>query len=343
MQIEENKSLAELTTFQIGGKAKFFVRVESATEALQAVDFARQKNLPIFVLGRGSNIVVSDRGFEGLVIKNEIKGLEIKGSLMEIGAGETWDDVVRSAVERKLAGIECLSGIPGSAGGAAVQNIGAYGQTLADVVSNIEAIEVATGESKIFLRQECEFTYRSSLFKNNPNKYIVTKFQLKLDPAGEPTVTYAHIVKHFEKRPKPNLAELRQFIIKIRGSKGYLIMLGYESYKTAGSFFKNPVVSLAQFEKLKDELGDRSLNRYWEQPNGVKIAVAYLMEKNGFVKGYRKGSVGISPKHSLSIINLGHAKASEVKKFAEEIKKTIKDKTGIDLEEEILYVGKFDN
>ncbi|MBI2356397.1 MAG: UDP-N-acetylmuramate dehydrogenase [Candidatus Doudnabacteria bacterium] len=341
MKVEENYSLKNLNTFEIEAKARFFVEAASEQEIFEALEFARNKNLEIFVLGGGSNILLSDAGFEGLVIKNNIAELRITDYGLTVGAGENWDDVVAPAVEKNLAGIECLSGVPGTAGGAVVQNIGAYGQTLSDAVSEVHVIEAASGRSKIFGKQECEFEYRNSIFKRKPGKYIVTKVILMLNMGTAPNTSYPHVKKHFEKKPNPTLADVRQFIIKLRASKGYLIMPGYESYKTAGSFFKNPIVSREQFEPLKPLLGDASLNRFWEVPNGMKIAVAFLMEQAGFQKGYREGSVGISPKHSLSLVNFDGAKASEVKALADKIKLAVSEKFGVKLEEEILLVGKF--
>lgn len=339
MQIQANYPLAGLTTFHIGGPASYYAKVADLDELKQALNYAREKQLAVLVIGNGSNILVSDTGFNGLVIHNKIKGLTIEDSgLVMIGAGENWDEVVGQAVEKGLAGIECLSGVPGSAGGAVVQNIGAYGQTVGEVVFEVSAIEIATGQAKSFSADECEFKYRSSWFKSNSNKYIVTSFQLKLKPGGEPTITYAHVKKHFDGKSKPSLSDLREFIIKIRASKGYLIMPGYESYKTAGSFFKNPVISQEKFEQLKPMLGDQTLNRFWPTSNGVKLAAAYLMEQSGFQKGYREGNVGISPKHSLSLINFGNASAGEVKALADKIKNVILEKFGVKLEEEVLYV-----
>ncbi len=339
MNFEPNYPLSGLTTFHLGGPARFFCQVTNLAELDQALNFAQEKSLPILALGNGSNILVSDQGFNGLVIHNQIKGLKIEDSgLTTVGAGENWDDVVSQTVAKDLAGVECLSGVPGSAGGALVHNIGAYGQTLGDVVVEVQAVEVTSRQAKVFSPGMCELSYRNSFFKKNPNTYIVTGFSLRLSPGGVPTIAYPHVKKHFENKPAASLSDLRQFIIKIRASKGYLIMPGYESYNTAGSFFKNPIITQEQFQGMKPQLGEIVLNRYWETPNGVKLAAAFLMEEAGFAKGYREGNVGISPKHSLSLVNFGGASATEVKTLADKIKKVILEKFGVTLEEEILYV-----
>src|SRR3990167_3606213 len=187
MDIQENIKLDQYTTFKIGGVARFFAEITTLDEAKEALAFSQKNSLPVFVLGGGSNVLVSDLGFNGLVIHNKIRDLrfEIGGETL-VGAGENWDDVVSQAVEKNLAGIECMSGVPSSDGGAVGQNVGAYGQTLSDVVSEVHAIEVATGKLKIFTPQDCEFEYRGSWFKRNPNKYIVVGFKLKLKVGGDP-------------------------------------------------------------------------------------------------------------------------------------------------------------
>lgn len=341
MEFISNYPLSQLTTFHIGGPADYFVAVTNEAEVKQALEFAREKKLPVLVLGHGSNVLVSDEGFHGLVIHNQIKGLKLEDNgLMQIGAGEDWDEVVARAVENNLAGIECLSGIPGSAGGSLVQNIGAYGQTLGDLVIEVEAVETITGNHKTFLPKDCGFEYRNSWFKSNPGQFIVTNFKLQLRPAGRATLTYPDLLKKFG-ATSPSLREVRSAVLEIRASKGYLIMPGYESYNTAGSFFKNPIVSGEQFEKLRPSFGEESLNRFWPTANGVKLAAAFLLQEAGFGKGYRAGRVGISPKHSLSLINFGGAKAAEIKALAEKIKHVILEKFGVRLEEEVLYIGEF--
>ncbi len=339
MEIKSNQLLSELTTFRIGGPASFFAEVASMDELNQAMEFAKSKNLAVFVLGGGSNILVSDSGFDGLVIRNKMKGLTIQDSGgVIVGAGENWDDVVAAAGKKNLAGVECLSGVPGSAGGAVVQNIGAYGQTVGDLVTKVYAVDLATGEEKHFSADECQFVYRNSMFKKNPGKYIVTKFELRLNPSGSPMISYPQVKKHFEKISNPTLQQVREFIIQIRASKGYVIMEGFERFNTAGSFFKNPVVNDQLFEKLKPMFGDETLNRFWQMPNGVKLAAAFLLQEAGFEKGYREGNVGISPKHSLSLVNFGGGTANEVLELAKKIKSVVLEKFGVELEEEVLYV-----
>lgn len=343
LNIQKKVSLKKLTTFEVGGKARFFTVVRSQQQAIKAIKFAKGKNLPIFMLGGGSNVVVSDQGFKGLVIKNEIRGCKLgPDGTVVVAAGENWDEVVAASVSQNLAGIECLSGIPGTAGGAVVQNIGAYGQTLADVILEVRGIKVSENQEFLFAHDQCEFKYRNSLFKRSPGAFLVTTFRLKLKPQGVASITYPDVREHFNQKLNLSLAEVRKAIIEIRARKGYVIMSGYECYKTAGSFFKNPVVSKEKFQSIKSRISGCKLPWFWELPNNkVKLSAACLLQETGFAKGYRQGKVGISPKHSLSIVNLGKATASEIKNFAQKIKDAVKDKFGIMLEEEVLYVGDF--
>ncbi len=339
VDIKERYNLADLTTFKIGGLADYFAMVSSVAELKEALNFAHEKKLPVQILGGGSNVLISDAGFRGLVIQNAIKDLQIEDTgYVAAGAGENWDDVVARAVERNLAGIECLSGVPGTVGGALVQNIGAYGQSLSDIALEALVTEIATGKELIFSASECKFSYRNSFFKANPNKYVVTEVRLMLKPGAKPNISYPDVKKELENNPNPSLTDVRKAIIKIRAAKGYLIMSGFQSYNTAGSFFKNPIVDSQVFERLKPILGDVSVNRYWQVGNEYKIAAAFLMQEAGFGKGFRQGNVGISPKHSLSVVNFGNAKALEVKFFSEKIKQTVLEKFSVKLEEEILYV-----
>ena len=342
MEFLKDYGLAELTTIKIGGKADYFCIVHSEQELREAWAKARQAGWPIMMLGNGSNVVISDAGFQGLVIRNQIMGLEFRpdGEVL-VGAGENWDEVVAASAKKRLAGIECLSGIPGSAGGGVVQNIGAYGQTLGDVVVRVQALETATGSMREFAAAECNFEYRNSLFKRQSNQYLVTQLTLCLQPNGTPHAEYPEIQKIAKERGGLNLEQLREQILAIRAKKGYLIMPGIDSYNTAGSFFKNPVVGAEKFEELKPLLGDQSLNRFWPVANGVKLAAAFLVQEAGFPKGYRTGRVGISPKHALSIVNFGGAASAEVTALAAEIKTAVAAKFGVELEEEILYIGNF--
>lgn len=322
--------LAPYTTFRIGGPARYFVEVGSIEELRNAANFSKENNLRFFILGGGSNILVSDKGFNGLVIKMEIKGLEFKNekdySILSVGAGESWDYVVEQAVSRNLGGIENLSLIPGTAGAAVYQNIGAYGVELKDVLESVEVLDVGSGEIKNFLNMDCRFGYRDSIFKNKDD-LIVLKVNFKLLKNSKPNIQYPDLVKFFESKG-PAISDIRQAIIEIRRSK-----LPYpDEIGNAGSFFKNPVISETKFKNL---IGSHPDLKEFNSGGGlVKLSAAQLIEKCGW-KGKACGNVGVSEKHSLVLVNHGKGTAEEIIDLAEDIKRAVKNEFGVKLEPEV--------
>jgi len=349
LDIREHVSLKGFTTLAVGGFAKYFVEVKSEEETLEALAFAEIHRAPIFILGGGSNILVSDQGFPGIVAHNKILGVasrvEGKEVFVTLGAGEEWDAVVRRAVEENLAGIECLSGIPGSAGGAVVQNAGAYGQSMDAVVQEVRAVHIPEKKVEVFDRTRCGFEYRDSFFKKHTGEYCITHVTLRLTPGGDATLAYHDIKSYFASEKKPTLKDVRNAVIAIRARKGYVIMSGYECDKTAGSFCKNPVVSEEKFKKVKDAVRKEQSRGgcrepwYWSvSPALVKISAACLIERAGFRKGYQEGSVGISSKHPLSLVNFGGGTAREIAALSYKISREVKDRFGVELAEEIVRV-----
>ena len=346
VQIKKNIILAPYTVFQIGGSADFFCEANNKDELKEALSWARGKNIPTFILGGGSNVLVSDGGFRGLIVLNNIKGMSVfsRGDFSEItlGAGEEWDGFVKYAVEKGLAGVECLSGIPGKVGAALMQNIGAYGQSMDKVFARATVIDIKTGEEKIFQKQECGFGYRTSRFKmTDRGRYVISDVSFSLKPGG-PLVLYHDLKNYFASSAKKlSLAEVRCAVLEIRNKKGMLVSGEGSFLKSAGSFFVNPVVTKEICDMLRPQAAtcnkiDPSQCRdpwFWEQKNGrYKISAACLMNLAGFKKGLRKGGVGISPHHTLALVNYGKATAREVMNFAEEIQNQVKNKFGIDLE-----------
>ncbi len=352
LTIEENIPLANFSTFRVGGPARYLTHVSNETDVQNALLFARKHSIPLFVLGGGSNIVISDKGFSGLVILNRIKGVETQRNennvLVRAGAGENWNDVVGKCVEENLAGIECLSGIPGTVGGAVVQNIGAYGQGIHEAVKEVRAINIKTGELKIFNNKDCLFRYRDSFFKSSGNgQFIVSGASFRLAQNGMPNISYHDIKNYFsDKNITPSLIDVRKAIIDIRGQKGFVLLPGYTQYQSAGSFFKNPVIPKELFNKVQvqilqeKEQGGCKDPWFWILPSeNVKISAACLIERAEFARGYHKGNVGISPHHPLAIINCGQANACEIINFAKDIQKKVQEKFGIFLKPEVLFVG----
>lgn len=350
LKIKENVSLAPLTTFKVGGNALYFVEAKTSEEVIEALQFAAQNKLPVFVFGGGSNILVSDEGFNGLVIVVKIKGIrhEKNGDTVvaRVGAGEDWSQFVEFAVSQGWSGLETLSGIPGSVGGAPVQNIGAYGSEASHVIKEVVAYDMEKGAVVHLDKQAMDFGYRKSLFNTkHPNRYIILEVVFEFKTGGEPSLNYHDLKVHFEGpdragKPKPSLKDVHLAVLEIRAKKGMVINPNFESYKSAGSFFKNPVVEKDVFEAVQKKVDPTATNWFWPQQDGrVKVSAAKLIELAGFKKGDRLGEAGISPKHALSLINLGNAKAADILALAKKIIDGVYEKFSIRIEPEVLLIG----
>lgn len=332
IHILEHVPLAPLTTMRAGGNARFFARITSVEDLREAVLFARAKNIPIFVLGGGSNTLFGEAEYSGLVIKIEIKGIDYDEARVSVQAGEVWDKFVGNVAERNLWGIENLSLVPGTVGGAVVQNIGAYGVEASETIFSVNAFDTETMQIKTFLRDECEFGYRESIFKKNKNLVVISAtFEFNIN--GTPNIDYEDVKKYFCERSiqAPSLIEIREAIVTIRTAKMPTHPIG-----TAGSFFKNPVVPMSQYESLKKQFPE--IKSYLQGDNTVKLSAAWLIDHVGGWKGVRHGDAGVHEKQALILVNYGSATAKEILSFAEEIKKDIKQKTNVDIEEEVVII-----
>jgi UDP-N-acetylmuramate dehydrogenase len=344
MLIQENVPLAPLTTFRVGGPARYFLEASTVGEIREGVAFAQSHELPVFVLGGGSNLVVSDSGWPGLVLKIGLSGVEENGqSLFDVGAGEDWDKFVARAVARSCAGIECLSGIPGSVGAAPVQNIGAYGQEVAETIESVQVLDLKNAQVRELCNEACEFSYRASTFNGSQRgRFIILRVRFELNPGGEPRIEYADLKKHFAGWNKPpSLANVREAVRKIRAGKGMLIIPGDEDSRSAGSFFKNPIVSPEQHHDLEERARARGLQlpSYPALEAHKKISAAWLVEHSGFTRGYGKGPAGISRKHALAIVNRGHATAADIMALKNDILHRVQEIWGVHLESEPVFVG----
>jgi UDP-N-acetylmuramate dehydrogenase len=348
----ENIPLAPLTTIKIGGPAKYFVEACNIGEVQEAVTLARSRDLPLFVLGGGSNLVVADTGWPGLVLKIAIRGInQVQRSshdedgkvLFDAGAGESWDRFVSHTVMARCAGVECLSGIPGSVGGTPVQNVGAYGQEVAETVAAVQVLDLKDVQVRELCPQACGFSYRASIFNTTERgRFIVLRVTYALTPDGKPRIAYADLQRHFEGRETlPNLAETREAVRHIRTLKGMLITPGDPDCQSAGSFFKNPVLSEEQHEDLKRRAAARGLTlpSYPALETHKKVSAAWLVERSGFAKGFGSGRVGISTRHALAIVNRGGATAREVLALKEQIQHRVQEIWGVHLEPEPVMVG----
>jgi UDP-N-acetylmuramate dehydrogenase len=403
MKIIKGKPLADFTTFRIGGKARFFCTISDIKGLKRAIDFAKKRSLLVFVLGGGSNILVSDKGFDGLVIKIEIKGIEeleskdkAKGRgllglgtgtllnalfstktrfhsgkrldqrdamhagqiFIRAGAGENWDDLVSWTVDKGYGGLENLSLIPGTVGAAPVQNIGAYGIEASDLIEEVEAFDIREGIFKSIAHGQCGFSYRDSVFKREKGRYVITSVLFKLDKKTEPNISYKDLKEYFsnsqesgiggktEQRPqnpksqigsndkssKPSIVEVREAVVKIRTIK----LPDLHKVGTAGSFFKNPIVSREKYAELKEKYPE--LPSFFESDGRIKIPIAWIIDNVCGLKGKRFGNAGIHEKQALVIVNHGGATFEDVEKAAKEVEKMVKEKTGIEIEREVVMV-----
>jgi UDP-N-acetylmuramate dehydrogenase len=349
LNIQENIVLAPFTTFRVGGPARYFIEARTESEVQRALTFAAEKNLPLFVLGGGSNLVVADEGWPGLVLKIALKGIEFEfegeNAVFHARAGENWDDFVAFTIERNCAGIECLSGIPGTVGGTPVQNVGAYGQEVSQTISAVRVLEIGTGKVSKFGNDDCGFSYRSSIFNQRAaGKYIVLEVTFRLKQSGSPTLKYADLQKFFAGEPRtPGLRQVREAVRQIRQNKAMLLVRGDEDCRSAGSFFKNPIVSPAEamrIEKLAQQrTPGQAMPRYSAPDGRVKLAAAWLVEQAGFSKGYSRGPVGISRKHSLAIVNRGGATAHDIMALKSEVEEKVLEVWGVRLQPEPVFVG----
>jgi len=336
--MEENIPISQLTTFKIGGATRFFFRAVSPDDLKKALEFAKLKKVPFFVFGGGSNILASDAGFNGVIIKNELRGVDFKdlGESVEVtaGAGELWDAFVEKVVERGLYGLENLSGIPGTVGATPVQNIGAYGVEAGESISSVETLDSKTGTLKIFSKEECRFAYRDSFFKTVSGKrYIVTRVSFLLKKNGVPNVEYKDIKNYFSKTGKtPTLSDVRQAVLEIRKEKfPDLSVTG-----TAGSFFKNPIISDSEWNRLKEKFPD--LPGFKLSDGKVKVPLAWILDNVLNYKGMMIGNVGLYKQQPLVVINSGGGKAKEILELAKDIALKVKNETGITLAWEVEYL-----
>lgn len=350
MLLLENIPLAQLTTFKIGGPAKYFVEARNVGEVQEAVTFAHSRDLPLFVLGGGSNLLVADAGWAGLVLKVALQGIDQRSghdedgrSLFDAGAGESWDKFVSHAVIARCAGVECLSGIPGSVGGTPVQNVGAYGQEVSETIASVQVLDLKDAQVRELCPEACGFSYRASIFNTTERgRFIVLRVTYALTPEGSPRIAYADLKHHFEGRETtPNLAETREAVRHIRALKGMLIVPGDPDCQSAGSFFKNPVLSQEQHEDLKQRAATRGFTvpNYPALETRKKVSAAWLVERSGFAKGFGFGRVGISTKHALAIVNRGGATAADVLALKEQIQHRVEEIWDVHLEPEPVMVG----
>ena len=342
--IQENVALAEFTTFKIGGKARFFVRANSETEIIEALQFAEQNDLEVFILGGGSNVLIADEGFDGLVLQIALKGISAftekdEAIYVTAQAGEDWDEFVGFCIKHNLAGVECLSGIPGFVGGTPVQNVGAYGQEVSETIEMVRVFDRKSKEILELTNADCKFAYRTGIFNTTEkNRFIVLAVTFVLESGGKPKIVYKDLQAHFAGK-RPNLARTREAVLQIRRAKSMVIDETDINSRSAGSFFKNPIVENEKLAEIVANTKLESIPTFKFDEKRVKIPAAWLIENAGFKKGYRKKRAGLSANHTLALINRGGATAQEILALKDEIQTKIKEKFDIELVPEPVFVG----
>ena len=341
MDVMTNISLKQYTTMKLGGETRYMATADSASDVVSLYRNARKENLPIFVLGGGSNVITHDEVFEGIVLLNKIKGFEIISETDEttdvkIGAGEVWDEVVEKAIGLGLQGIEAMSGIPGTAGAAPVQNVGAYGQEIADTLISLEAYDSKTDTIVTISADECDFSYRNSIFRDKEKgRYCILNITLRLNKAEPKPPYYASLQKYIDENDirEVNLSVIRVAVLNIRSEK----LPDPAELPSAGSFFKNALVEKWKLEELQKEYSD--IPNYAMSDGRYKIPTGWLIDKAG-LRGYRSHGMRVYEKNALVLVNDSATGYDDLAAIREEIVQIVFDKFGIKIEQEPLELSR---
>ncbi len=333
-------NLAKYTSLRVGGPAKKVVQVSTETQIIAAIEEAGDS--PVLIIGGGTNMLISDKGFDGTVIRISNNSVQAEvdacsGATLTIGAGENWDNFVQTTIDRGYAGLETLSGIPGTVGAAPIQNIGAYGHEVSEFITRVRTYDRQLKEIYTFTNSQCEFTYRNSYFKAHPGRYIIldVQFQIRIGEMSDP-ITYLELAKKLGIEPgdKAPVKETRAAVLELRASKGMLLSQDDHDSWSAGSFFTNPIVSQQQADQLPNAAPK------WPLLDGrVKVSAAWLIENSGTHKGDEVGGARVSTKHVLALTNSGNATAADIAELAKRARNQVKEVFGITLEAEVNLVG----
>ena len=332
--------LSKYTSLRVGGPASKIVQVSTEAEIIAAIEEAG--DTPILIMGGGTNVLIADKGFEGTVIRISNNSVQSEvdacsGATLTIGAGEDWDSFVQTTINSGFAGLETLSGIPGTVGAAPIQNIGAYGHEVSEFITRVRTYDRELKEIYTFTNSQCEFTYRNSYFKAHPGRYVVleVQFQLRIGEFSDP-ITYLELSKKLGIEPgdKAPVVATRQAVLELRASKGMLLSPDDHDSWSAGSFFTNPIISQQAADGLPDAAPKWPLN-----DGRVKISAAWLIENAGMHKGDEVGGARISTKHVLALTNSGDATAADIAELARRARDQVREIFGITLEAEVNLIG----
>ena len=349
IEVEAGVALAPRTTLELGGAAAHFVCARSEADVIEALAWADARGLAVRVLGGGSNLIIADAGFSGLVLDMAIEGArEVEAEpgavALEVGAGESWDRFVSSTVERGLAGVECLGGIPGRVGATPIQNVGAYGQEVCESIALVRAFDREAGAVVTLRPEDCAFGYRDSALKRAPERFVVLAVTFALRPGGAPAVRYAELERTVG--AAPSLSEVHRTVVELRRSKSMVLDPADPNRRSAGSFFTNPIVPSTKAQRVFELAVDRGVVEResdvprWPQPGGkVKLAAGWLVERAGMSKGMRRGAVGISSRHALALVHHGGGTTAALLALAEEVSSAVVERFGVTLVREPVLWG----
>ena len=368
--MREGVPLAPLTTLGLGGRARYFLEAPDGATLAAALGWARDEGLPAVLLAGGSNVVVADAGVDGLVVRMAQRGVrrdrareaaETGGDraaaesgsggaaveLWTVAAGEPWDPLVERAVAAGLAGIECLSGIPGTAGATPIQNVGAYGQEVSEVVESVRVLDRASLEERELAPAECAFGYRDSRFRREPERHAVLAVTFRLAPGGAAATRYPELERAVAATGEPpTLAAVRRTVLALRRAKSMVIEPGDDNRRSVGSFFVNPVLPAAEAEAVVARAlaagaarDPSEVPRFAAEEGRVKLSAGWLIERAGFPKGTRRGAVGISSRHALALVHHGGGTTADLLALAREVRRAVRDRFGVTLRPEPVFLG----
>ncbi|MFV0128331.1 UDP-N-acetylmuramate dehydrogenase [Streptomyces sp. HMX112] len=348
MQELHDAPLAPLTTFRLGGPADRLVTATTDDEVVAAVREADATGTPLLIIGGGSNLVIGDKGFDGTALRIATRGFTLDGTRLELAAGEVWSDAVARTVQAGLAGVECLAGIPGSAGATPIQNVGAYGQEVSTTLTEVVAYDRRADETVTIPNAACDFSYRHSRFKANPDRYVVLRVRFRLEDAQgmSAPVKYAETARVLGVEPgdRVPVATARETVLALRAGKGMVLDPDDHDTWSAGSFFTNPILGEAEYDaflaRVHDRLGPDAAPPAFPAGGGrVKTSAAWLIDKAGFTKGYGSGPARISTKHTLALTNRGEATTEDLLALAREVVEGVRHAFGVTLVNEPVTVG----
>jgi len=354
LSVLDDVPLAPLTTLELGGSARHLVEAADDDTVVEALRWGEARGLPALILGGGSNVVIADRGWDGLVVRVATRGRHFAASsatsdgtvALTAAAGEPWDDVVADTVARDLAGLECLSGIPGLVGATPIQNVGAYGQEVADTIRSVTVVERASQRTLELAPAACAFAYRDSAFKHDPDRFVVLAVTFALRPGGAPTLRYGELAETLAGGAPPTLAQVRAAVLALRRKKSMVIVDGDPNRRSVGSFFTNPIVAEAEADAVAARavaLG--AIARPDEMPRwpagdgAVKLSAGWLIERAGIRKGQRRGAVGVSTAHALALVHLGGGSTAGLLELAREVRDAVHGRFAMTLLPEPTMIG----